>query len=373
MRVALNAQLLSTTESYRGAGVSNYCRHLLTALGALAAVPEELTLTAFVNVPDFNTPGISIVRTDLPLQRPLARIFWEQIFFPRAVRQAQADLVHGLVNVLPLATTVPGVVTVHDLSFVRMPETLPMVKRWYLTQLCRASVQRARQVIAVSRQTADDLVHFFEVPAAKITVIPNGVAGHFAPQPPDVITAFRRQQALPERFLLYLGTLEPRKNLLLLIRAYARWQATTATAQAVPLVLAGGKGWFYSEIFQLVRELNLTNLIRFPGFIPDADLALWYNAATAFVYPSRFEGFGLPVLEAMACGTPVICSDIASLREVIGDSALTCAVDDETRLAGLLGEVTESSAIQQDLRRRGLQQAAIFPGRGARRPQHRCI
>ncbi len=366
MHVALNAQLLSTQESYRGAGVSNYSRHLLTAMGAIAQEDPALQLSAFVNGAELRIAGVRMIRSGLPLQQPLARIAWEQSLFPLALRREKADLVHGLVNVLPLVTTVLGIVTVHDLSFVRMPEKLPPAKRWYLTKLCRASVEKAQQVIAVSRQTADDLINFFALPANRISVIHNGVADHFVPQSPATVAAFRQQQQLPERFLLYLGTLEPRKNLPLLIRAYARWRQQASPADRnVTLVLAGGKGWFYEEIFQLVQALDLTEQVHFPGFIPDVELPLWYSAAELFIYPSLFEGFGLPVLEAMACGTPVICSDIASLREVVGDSALTFAAEDERALSALIGEAISQPALRADLRVHGQQQAAKFSWRQA--------
>lgn len=366
MHVAINAQLLSTAATYRGAGVSNYSRHLLTALGALASADQrqDLTLTAFVNTAAYAAAGIAVDQSRLPLQQPLARIAWEQSILPFLLQQKRADLVHGLVNVLPLTTTIPGVVTVHDLSFVRTPEALPRAKRWYLTQLCRASVHKAVQVIAVSQQTADDLLHYFALSADKISVIHNGIAPHFAPPSPAALAAFRQEQNLPDRYFLYLGTLEPRKNLPFLIRAYARWrESTTASERDIPLILAGGKGWFYDKIFQLVTELDLADDILFPGFIPDEALPLWYGAATAFIYPSYFEGFGLPVLEAMACGTPVLCSDIAPLREVAGDCALYVGVDDEIRLSQYLGEISTDSVLTDELRTAGLHRAAHFSWR----------
>jgi len=361
MHVAINAQLLNTAATYRGAGVSNYSRHLLTALGHATQQEPDLTVSAFVNVTDFQAAGIALIHSRLPLQQPLARIAWEQSLLPLALHQQHADLIHGLVNVLPLATTLPGIVTVHDLSFVQMPEKLPRAKRWYLTKLCRASVTKAAQVIAVSQQTADDLINLFDLPAARINVIHNGVAEHFVAQPAAAVSTFRSEQKLPERFFLYLGTLEPRKNLPLLIRAYARWRKEAAPAdRAIDLVLAGGKGWFYNEIFQLVQRLELTEQVHFPGYIPDVELPLWYSAAEAFIYPSLFEGFGLPVLEAMACGTPVICSDIASLREVVGDSALTFRADDEAALSALIGELVGHPALYRELQARGRQQADQF-------------
>lgn len=135
------------------------------------------------------------------MQQPLVRILWEQGVLPQALRHQQADLVHGLVNVLPLATNVPGLVTVHDLSFLRMPDKFQQAKRWYLTQLCRASVSKARHVIAVSRQTAADLRHFWGIDTRKISVIYNGVGAEFTPAPPAAVAAFRQQRGLPPRFV----------------------------------------------------------------------------------------------------------------------------------------------------------------------------
>jgi len=146
-----------------------------------------------------------------------------------------------------------------------------------------------------------------------------------------------------------------------LIRAYARWRAGAASADHdVKLILAGGKGWFYNEIFQLVTELELAEQILFPGYIPEDELPTWYSAALAFVYPSRLEGFGLPVLEAMACGAPVLCSEIPSLREVAADRALFFPVDGEVELADLLQRVLVESTSVESLRRTGQAHAARF-------------
>lgn len=364
MQIALNAQLLGTGADYRSAGVSNYSRQLLLALGELAQARPDLHLTAFVPTADLTIPGVTLRPTRLPMRRPPVRIAWEQLLLPRALRREQADLVHGLVNVLPLATRVPGVVTIHDLSFIRTPEKFPPLKRWYLTQLCRASVTRASHVIAVSQQTAHDVQELFQVPVARTTVIHNGVAPQFTPGTADQIAHFRQARQLPARFILYLGTLEPRKNLPLLIRAYAQWRQQAAPAeQAVKLILAGGKGWYYDEIFQLVTHLGLQVDVLFPGFIPDAELADWYRAAELFVYPSLFEGFGLPVLEAMACGAPVICSAIPCLLEVVGQATLTFPATDEVALRNCLHQVMTMPTLRQQLRTAGLGQAAHFSWR----------
>jgi glycosyltransferase involved in cell wall biosynthesis len=359
MHVALNAQLISTRTGYRSAGVSTYSARLLEALGARA--DADLTLTAFVNDADFNVAGVTKRRTRLPLHQPLARIAWEQTALPLELRGIDADLVHGLVNVLPLWGKTPGVVTVHDLSFVRLPEVLPAAKRAYLTRLCSASCRRARRVIAVSRQTADDVHKYFAVPTERIEIVPNGVGPEFTPDADFDAAKFRRAHNLPERFVLYLGTLEPRKNLEQLLRAFAAWRSWTAeTDHDVELVVAGGKGWFYDQIFATVTELRLTNFVRFPGYIPTEDLVNWYRAAEVFVYPSLMEGFGLPVLEAMACGTPVICSDLPSLRDVAGDAALFFHPQDEPELVQCLERALISPSVRHHLRKAGLERAAHF-------------
>jgi glycosyltransferase involved in cell wall biosynthesis len=374
MHIGIDAQLLSGEESYRAAGVSNYSRRLLAELGRMAEERAvEHRFTAFVNAAGFACPGVELAVSGLPLHRPPARILWEQTLLRRELKRRKIDLIHGLVNVLPLGGPARGVVTVHDLRFMRMPEKLPAAKRLYLQRFSRASVERASQIIAVSRQTADDLVRYFNAPAKKITVIHNGVGAEFTPGDPAADAEFRRSKGLPERFLLYVGTLEPRKNLSLLLKAYARWVKTSQTGEDVSLVLVGAKGWFYDEIFQLVQELALEERVRFPGYAPDAELPAWYRAASGFVYPSLMEGFGLPLLEAMACGTPVLCSAAPSLREVAGDAALTVPLGDETgdgsaamaALADGLEQLMEDAELQRTLRQRGLARAARFSWRKA--------
>jgi len=362
MNICVNAQLISDQAGYRGAGVNNYGRQLLQALGRAALARQtEHQFTAFVHAAGLDMPGVNLARSRLPLELPEARIAWEQSVLPLELARYKAQIVHGLVNVLPLAARVPGVVTVHDLSFVRTPETLPPLKRAYLARLCAASVRRARAVIAVSRQTADDVEHFFGVPPSNVRVIHNGVAPDFTPAPRSAQDKFRAAKGLPARYLLYLGTLEPRKNLEMLVRAFGRWRTLAPTAAAgVKLVLAGGKGWYYDTIFKEVSSLGLTGDVIFPGFVAPAELPDWYRAAAAFVYPSRFEGFGLPVLEAMACGTPVICSRAASLQEVAGTAAIAVPSEDERAWANAMHLLCDQPAAAEALRLRGREQAAKF-------------
>ncbi len=357
MRIALNAQLISTGAGYRAAGVSRYSQYLTQSLGRLG-LPHHLE--AYVRDPAFQAPGVELVRTRWPTHRPLARILWEQALLPRMLAARGVELVHGLVNVLPLATKVPGVVTVHDLSFLHLPGALPRAKRLYLRALCRASVRRARAVIAVSRQTGQDVVRSFSVSARRVHVVYNGVDDRFRPPDPAQAAAFRRARGLPERYVLYLGTLEPRKNLERLLQAFALWRSRHPGQEDVVLVLAGARGWFYESVFRRSESLGLTRVVRFPGYLPPEELPLWYGAATVFVYPSLFEGFGLPVLEAMACGTPVLCSDTASLGEVVGDAAWKVPPEDTEALAQGLAGLLSDPGLRTQLAGRGLARARRF-------------
>jgi len=362
LHVGINAHLLSSAASYRSAGVSNYSRHLLTALGRLVnegAVPHRFT--AFLHAPDFAAAGIEAQRSSECLEQPLLRIAWEQSLLPLALAHIQADVVHGLVNVLPVATQRPGVVTVHDLSFLHLPELFPPMKRAYLTALCRASVARASQIIAVSRQTADDLALAWGVDGERVLVAPNGVDSRFTPGTPEQALHFRHQHTLPQRYWFYLGTLEPRKNLSVLLNAFARWRQMLEPTQSPPhLVLAGGKGWYYDTIFAQVVALGLSEFVHFPGFLPETELPQWYRCAELFLYPSRYEGFGLPVVEAMACGVPVICSNAPGVREVAGDAAIQLAPDDVDAWVAAFSLAATQPALLAELRCAGLERAKHF-------------
>jgi glycosyltransferase involved in cell wall biosynthesis len=212
-------------------------------------------------------------------------------------------------------------------------------------------------VIAISYSTARDLTASLGIPAAKIDVAAPGYdrAGHF-PLPAQQVAAFRQRKGLPARFWLFLGTLEPRKNLPTLLQAYA----ALPPRERLPLILAGGKGWGYDDIFAAIERYKLVNAVTFPGFIPAEELPLWYNSAEAFIYPSVFEGFGLPVLEALACGTPVLVSDVSSLPEVVGDAGLRLPPHDVEVWTAGLRQAFHDAEWRADASRLGLAQAMRY-------------
>jgi len=350
--VALNAHLLFGGASYRSAGIHQYINNLLHQLPDAA---PDFDFTVFAGPAAFSgRPPLARARVQTsrwPTHRPAVRVLWEQLVQPLALLRLRPALLHSLAFASPLLNPAPAVVTVYDLSFRRMPEKFPAAQRLYLSALTASSCRRARRVIAISESTRDDVVRLLGIPAGRVDVAYPGVEARFRPLPRAEVEAFRSRAGLPTCFILYLGTLEPRKNLGALLAAFAR------LAPTVHLVLAGARGWFYTDLFRQVEALNLNDRVHFPGFVPAEDLPLWYNAAAVFAYPSSFEGFGLPVAEALACGRPVVTSNVSSLPEAGGAAALLVPPQDVDALAEAL---RRALADRGELGARGPAQAARF-------------
>ncbi len=359
IHVGLDAHLLSRQAGYRSAGIHSYIHQLIQHL---PGVDERLQATIFTGQSRREQWGVSDTlgwrSSRWPTHRPWVRIAWEQFAQPWALQRAGVQLLHALAFVSPLLAPVPAVITVHDLSFLRFPERFRPLNRLYLSTLTRVSCRRARRIIAVSQATADEVLRLLGVPAERIDVIAHGVQhARFHPLPPEQVAAFRQRKSLPPNFALFLGTLEPRKNLTTLIEAFGR---TEALRRGIKLVIAGGKGWYYQEIFNLVQRLGLEKAVLFPGFVPDDELGLWYNAATALVYPSLYEGFGMPLLEAMACGTPVISSQASCMPEAVGDAGLLVSPHDVAGLAQSIDRLWSDADLRADLSQRGQTRAAAY-------------
>lgn len=278
---------------------------------------------------------------------------------PRAVRRDRVDVFHGTSFRLRARGRLGSVVTIHDLSAERLPglggrrfgQRLASAKtRW--------TARRAERVIADSRSGAADVAAVFGVAPERIVVVPLGVGPEFFPEPPPVQEAVRARLAPGrEGLILFCGTLEPRKDVPTLVRAFAR---VPGGRHRYRLVLAGGDGRASAEIATLVSRLGLGDAVAFEGYMDVAQLRGLYSAATLFVLPSLYEGFGLPVLEAMACGTPVIATDSSSLPEVVGDAGLLVPPGDPEALAGAMARVLDDADLAADLRQRGLRRAKGF-------------
>ncbi len=352
--VAINAHLLSGRAWYRSAGVHQYIHHLLLHLGQADGGRLRYTVLLGEGVlpPDI---ALTSLRSRWPTSRAAVRVLWEQLVQPWTLRRIGAHLVHGPAFVGPLLAPCPVVITIHDLSFIRFPTLFRPANRLYLTVLTRLSARRARRLIAVSAHTAAETTRLLGVPSERIDVVYHGVDPAFHPLPADEVAVFRQRQGLPERFVLCVGTLEPRKNQTRLVEAFARIHDGQ-----VKLVLVGGKGWLYDELFTRVEALGLSKEIIFPGYVMNDELPLWYNAATILAYPSLYEGFGMPVLEAQACGTPVLTSNVSSLPEAAGDAASMVDPYDVEALAAELDRLLTDKLLRHELRKRGLAHASQF-------------
>lgn len=362
MRVGFNASLLSAGADFRRTGVSRYIAELLEALPAALDPDDEMVLFGAPHASEQLrfSPGARVTNASgkRSFAHPAARPFWEQLALPVLVARERCDLVHGPVNVVPLAVRCPTVVTIHDLAFLRVPGHVPAGRRRYLTAMVRLSVRRARRVLTISESTKRDLMDLFGVPDEKITVTPLAADARFTPPGSEALARFRERYGLARPYIVAVGTLEPRKNLPLLLRAFGR------IASDIPhdLVLVGPLGWMIEGMDEAVQGLPkaVRQRIRFTGFVPDDDLPLWYAGASVMVYPSRYEGFGLPVLEAMASGVPVITSNVSALPEVAGDAALLIDPRDKAALAGTIRHVLGDDRLATEMRARGLRRAAEF-------------
>jgi len=359
MRIALNAQLLSSAESYRSGGISRVIYHLVAEL---ARDPRGHSYDVFAPAvpPAFSGDmrGLRFHPTGEHTSRPALRIAWEQTVLPRQLKALAPDLLHGLAYALPVAWSGPGVVTVYDLSFLRFPEAFKTANRIYLTASTRATVRRARRVLTISEHARRDIVGLLRVPEQRVDVTYPAAEERFRPVAAAEVEAFRLARGLPEAFVFAVGTLEPRKNLVGLLHAYARLRTPRP-----PLFVAGGAGWRFSPILDTIRRLHLEDDVHFLGFVPEDELPLWYNAARLFAFPSLYEGFGLPVLEAMACGVPVITSTAASLPEVAGKAAIMVPARDTDRLAREIERVLGDAQLRTEMRAAGRIQASRFSWR----------
>ncbi len=358
--IVLNALLMNPAPTYRGAGISAYEQNLLTAL---ATVGKDMAFTAVVAAPEWQAPGsLQVYRAPKRAQQPVFRILWEQVRLPLVIRRLGTHLFHALAFVVPLwGLVIPQVITVHDLSFVRFPETLPPWKARYLRWFTRLSLKRAARIIAVSESTRRDVLAWLSLPPERVVTVHNGVEARFRPLSPTMVEEWRLRKGLPRRFVLYLGTLQPRKNVETLVRAFAEWRRQALPSMRdVVLVLAGAKGWFYSRLFRLVDELDMREHVMFPGYLPAEELPLWYNAAMLFAYPSLFEGFGLPVLEAMACGTAVVAANTSSLPEIVGNAGVLLPPTDVGAWARILEDLLSNEERRVMLGQAGRERAQQF-------------
>ena len=345
--------------AHRRAGLGRYAHSLALALDA--GYPGQLAL--FYNRDRDCRPLAGLealpVRTVSAGYKPWRMVVYlgqlARVGFDRLLPDAR--LFHAAEHLLPHFRGVPTVLTVHDLIFRLFPEHHKPLNYWYLNLTMPLYCRRAGAIIAISESTRRDLIAYFHIEASRITVVHEAAAPHFRPAAPAQIEAVRARYGLPGRYLLHVGTLEPRKNLVRLLEALHLLRRGGLDA---PLVLVGAKGWLYEGFFRRLEELGLERAVSLLGYVPDEDLPALYAAATACVLPSVYEGFGLPVLEAMACGTPVVCSRSSSLPELGAGAARYFDPLDVEEMAGALRWVWDDADLRREMSAAGLAQAARF-------------
>lgn len=386
MRIAIDY----TPAMRQGAGIGRYTRGLVAALAELdrdnevvllvvgstsprtdSSKPQTLAMQPASTAPSagsYRAPRILREET-LPANFRFARAFlphrlltilWHRLSLPIPAElfTGPLDLFHSTDFVLPPLRQARGLITVHDLAFLRLPECADPGLRAYLSQAVPRSANLAHHILADSLNTRQDVIDLLKVPAEKISVVPAGVEARFrSVQDQAELSRVRQRYSLSEPFILTLGTLEPRKNLVRLIEAHAKLRQRVPTAP--PLVIAGGRGWLYEDILSTAARYP-PDAVRLIGFVADEDLPALYTLARAFAFPSLYEGFGLPPLEAMACGTPVVCSNRPSLPEVVGESALLVDAEDTNAWSEALERVLSDRALRCELAERGQNQAQFF-------------
>lgn len=342
-------------------GITRYTRELARQLMEF----EEIDLNLFSQY----TPTEMALRTEqnqaLPaIQSSVPRIpraaqylLWHYAGLAGPVAHAidGADIVHSPTLWVPPRRTAPLVVTVHDISFISHPHYHTGRVRLIYNSGLRRAIREADALITDAVCTADEMVRLAGAPRHKIFPIPLAADASFRPTFDPAVPS---RYGIESDYLLYVGTLEPRKNLTVLLEAFAGLDTP-----GIKLVLAGAKGWLYEEIFTSIDRLQLQERVIFPGYVADGDLAALYTMARVFVYPSTFEGFGLPVLEAMACGTPVITTNVSSLPEVAGDAAILISPDDIPALRQALRSLLSDQALHTELSGRALARSKEFSWR----------
>ena len=350
MKIGLDARLAYYR---RYSGIGQYIVHLAELLPALDV---NHAYTIIHSRKDHSPPHAA--RAQLSAAWTPSHHRFEQVALPLELARLRLDLLHSPDFIPPFHGAFRRVVTVHDLNFLYYPQFLTAESRRYYNDQIERAVTVADHILADSHATKLDLIKLLNVPAEKVSAVWLAPDRLFGPIAAESLATARARLQLPDRFILFAGTLEPRKNVAGLLRAYRQWRDRDAHAPA--LLLAGSRGWLFDETQALIDQLNLRQNVRWIDSPPAVDLVALYNAASVLVLPSYYEGFGLTVLEAMACGTPTIISDRGSLPEIAGGASLVVDPDNTDELAEALARVTADEPLRRDLIERGFARVKDF-------------
>lgn len=351
-----------TAAALQGAGIGRYTRGLVDAVIKLLAPGDRITLVYPRDAAPFAIPNerAGVRSKRLPFPDRYQTIIWQRLRLPLPIEAITGplDIFHAPNFLLPPVHKAARIVTIHDLAFLVKPQyAYPNLQR-FLAKAVPRSVAAADRILADSEASRQDALRLFHLAPERVTVVGAGVEARFRRQPADSLEPVRQRYGLGWPIVLSISTLEPRKNFDGLIRAFAN--ARRLAGFPHHLAIAGGKGWLYDDVFAEVERSQATAFVHFLGFVDDDDLPSLYNLADLFAFPSHYEGFGLPVLEAMACGIPVLCTDTSSLPELTGDAARLVPTGDEQALTQALADLLTDDAARAALAAAGPTRAAAF-------------
>lgn len=351
MKIGIDARLLTDNKT----GIGTYTNRLITELAAADKENQYVLYTDKEH--EFNMPDNFSIRL-IPQRR---RILWTNLYLPWYLSADNIDIFHSVANFeVPIMARCKIVVTIHDLIPLLYPELVPFRYRVLFRTLIKKAAERSKKVLTVSHSSKKDIIELLGINSDRVVVIYE--AGHT--QSPSILDKttpdqIRERFKLCGRYILFVGVIEPKKNIPTLIKAFKLLKRNGGGGD-IKLVIAGGKGWFYDQVFTCVEELGLKNEVIFTGFVSKEDLYQLYNGAELFVFPSLYEGFGLPPLEAMACGTPVVCSNTGSLPEVVGDAGIFVDPMDLNGWVEAMRGVLNNPSLQARMVEKGLERAKQF-------------
>jgi glycosyltransferase involved in cell wall biosynthesis len=358
MNIAIDVRTINNKQS----GVGFYVRYLVEALQRIDQKNSYFLITNDqTNLPSRKrTEKWRYLPTLVSHENHILGDFWEAFYLPFRLLWNQIDIFHGPAFLIPSITLHKStVVTIHDLVAYSHPHTIPRRYKYYMRMLIKLAAMRANKIIVDSCSVKNELIDRLNIPEYKIQVVPLGVSPIYkVVEDPDLIRTVKERFGIKKDYLLQVGNIEPRKNLSRLFEAFS-W-LRKHTKNSYQLVNVGKKGWLYKDIFELIDKHKLHDDIIFTGYVSEEDLVLLYNGAELLVYPSLYEGFGLPILEAMSCGTPVITSKISSMPEVAGKAGLLIDPLDSDELAWAIYKLLTDTELKNRMRAAGLERAALF-------------
>jgi len=356
MRIGIN--LLPFRKNLTGTGV--YAYNIINEFQKMDLENEYFLFTNKENNDVFNCVSSNFKKVELPFfaQNFILRIFWEQLIFPFYLKKHQIDLLFSPSVVLPVLSKCKNVICVHDLIPFHIKKKYSRLRSFYIRLMTQKSTKKADAVLTVSLNSKKELQKYCNISSKKITVTYNGVNNALLNPNKSNWEIFKKENRIPEKYIIFLGTLEPGKNLNVLIKAFKLLVVNYKIAHK--LVIAGGKGWLFENIFCEVKRLKLENRVIFPDYVPNDVLGFLYKKADVFVLPSLYEGFGIPVLEAMNFGTPVIVSNTSSLPEVVENAGKLIDPHNDKELAKTIYDVLTNYELRNGMIKNGYKQASKF-------------